>query len=143
MQIYINGKGRIRLSEAMRRAGYSDAVCKTPSNMTEKMGWKILVEQYFPDETILRTHERGLNAKTHALVYKEVEETDKDGKVNKVCRNVSVEVDDMAMQLKALDMLYKIREKYPKDKAPIQINTFSLSDMAKLEDKIEKEGIDI
>lgn len=141
MKIYIGGAGRISLSESMRRAGFSVETSRTPSNLRNMVGWKQLVEEYFPDETILRAHERGLNAKTYTLVHKEVKTVDNNGVAKKEFKNVAVEVDDMAIQLKALDMVYKVLDKYPKDKAPIQINNFSLADMAKMEDAREKKGL--
>lgn len=139
MEIYIKGEGRISLSESMRRAGYSIEVARTPSHLTNKVGWRILVEQYFSDETMLRAHERGLNAKRHEFIYKKVRTKNEEGTEKEEFKNISVEVDDMPVQLRALDMAYKVLEKYPKEKAPIQINTFSLADMAKLEDEIEEK----
>ncbi len=140
MKIYVEGGGRVPLGEAMRRAGYSYSSSIAPYILRESYGWKELVKQYFPDETILRVQERGLNAKTFKHIYKTIETRSPDGLAQIGVKHDTIEVDDMPTQLNALDMVYKIRDKYPKKDDGVTINNFSLANMAELEDKLDEDN---
>lgn len=46
----------------MRDAGYSPATAKNPDKLTESPAWEQLLEEYFPDDKILRVLDEGLDA---------------------------------------------------------------------------------
>ncbi|WIE74496.1 hypothetical protein [Curtobacterium sp. MCSS17_007] len=62
IQIYVEGHGKVSVSESMRRAGYSDATAKNPSNLTRTMEWKEAMEAFLPDIDLLAKHHELLNA---------------------------------------------------------------------------------
>ena len=119
------------MSQAMKDAGYSDAMAKNPQKLTRTKVWKQLRDEYFPEELLADVHKRGLNAKKSVLKWGEVEEIQEDGSVKIVNKRVLVEVDDLAIQHRYLDTAYKVRGMYPKE-PKVEINTpsFSLADLA-------------
>lgn len=50
------------ISKGMRAAGYDDTTAKNPKNLTNSEGWKQLMEEYFPDEDLVRIVKEGLSA---------------------------------------------------------------------------------
>lgn len=44
------------MGRAMVSAGYSKATAKTPQKLTERKGWKELMNKYLPDEELLQKH---------------------------------------------------------------------------------------
>lgn len=53
--------GNQSAGEILRRAGYSESVSKTPNRVFKTKGWKQLMEEYFPDEMLLKAHTALLN----------------------------------------------------------------------------------
>lgn len=47
----------------MRRAGYTDATAKNPSNLTKSMEWQEAMDQFLPDLDLLTKHNELLDAK--------------------------------------------------------------------------------
>ena len=47
----------------MRRAGYSDASAKNPSNLTKSMDWQEAMDEFLPDLELLAHHKALLEAK--------------------------------------------------------------------------------
>jgi len=72
------------MGEIIKSAGYSDAVAKAPTKLTKSKGWKYLMDKYFPEDDLAEKHK-------YLLDKKRKEE----------------------IQIKALDMGYKLRNKYP------------------------------
>lgn len=58
-------------AEALRYAGYSEAISKVPSKITGGETWNTLLEQYFPDHKLLKVGVEGLEA-TKKMGNKEV-----------------------------------------------------------------------
>src|SRR3990167_8149103 len=89
------------VSKAMRETGYSLNTAKNPQSLTESKGWKELMNTYLPDELLGKKHRQLLN------------------KVDKGTK----EPETQAVS-KALDMAYKLKDRYPKnnDLTAIQIN---------------------
>ena len=85
------------ISKAMKEVGYSDQTAKNPKNLTESKGWKELLEFYFPDEFLLEEHKKNIKQ-------------DKD----KGAKN------------KAIDMAYKLKDKYPKEQGEIDAGDFKI-----------------
>lgn len=56
----IDNRGNV--SKSMIEAGYSLATAKNPSNLTESDGWKQLLDEYMPEDTLLRVGKEGLGA---------------------------------------------------------------------------------
>lgn len=75
------------VSRAMLDAGYSAMTAQDPKKLTDSKGWKELMEIYLPDDKLGRKHDQLLN--------------DQESNV----------------QVKALDMAYKLKGKYAPEKA--------------------------
>lgn len=89
------------ISKAMREVGYSKQVAKRTDKLTNSNGWKELMDKHMPDSILAAKHRQLLNKK------------DKD----------TDEPETQAVS-KALDMAYKLKDKYPKSNTivPVQIN---------------------
>lgn len=61
--IYVENRGQISVGEAMRRAGYSDASAKNPTNLTRSMDWQEAMDKFLPDTDLLAKHAQLLEAK--------------------------------------------------------------------------------
>ena len=44
------------IGEAMREAGYSESTSKTPKRLTERLGWKELMDRHLPDDLLAQVH---------------------------------------------------------------------------------------
>jgi hypothetical protein len=89
------------VSKSMRQVGYSASVAKNPKILTDSKGWKELTEEYLSDELLAERHLELLNKR-------EVIRTP-DGD------EVSDQPDTQAVKA-ALDMAYKIKDKYAAEK---------------------------
>lgn len=49
-------------AEVMRAAGYSEATIHNPTKLTESKGWSNLLEEYFPDEYLIKGLVEGTKA---------------------------------------------------------------------------------
>lgn len=76
------GKKAVNLGAALKAAGYSESVCKSPQRVTKSKGWTELLDEYFPGYLVLQRHRKLLD--------------------NEDSRVVS----------RALDMAYKLRGSY-------------------------------
>ncbi|MCG3177337.1 MAG: hypothetical protein MOGMAGMI_02309 [Candidatus Omnitrophica bacterium] len=100
------------IAAAGRAAGYKDR--QSAYKTLQKTEVKEIVDAFaqaftkaIPDETLISKHKKLLNAKkvvSAVITGKDADEKDHD----------FIEVDDCAVQLKALDMAYKVRDKYPR-----------------------------
>lgn len=63
ISIYVENRGKLSVSEAMRRAGYSDATAKNPQNLTKSMDWQEAMDSFLPDVDLLAKHSELLQAK--------------------------------------------------------------------------------
>ena len=78
---------RVSISQVMRAVGYSESSATKPSNLTKSKAWKNMLEEYFPDDFLLKEH-RGII------------------KQNK----------DKRTKLSAISEIYKLKDKYPAQK---------------------------
>lgn len=53
-------ENRGNISKAMRDAGYAEKTAKNPKNLTESRGWQELVQEYLPDDLLVKVHKDGL-----------------------------------------------------------------------------------
>ncbi|MCG3177036.1 MAG: hypothetical protein MOGMAGMI_02002 [Candidatus Omnitrophica bacterium] len=100
------------IAAAGRAAGYKDR--QQPYRTLQKPEVKEIVDAFMqefqkaiPDSTLISKHKKLLNAKkvvSAVINGKDADEKDHD----------FIEVDDCPTQLKALDMAYKVRDKYPR-----------------------------
>ena len=84
------------VSQAMREVGYSFNTAKTPQKLTKSKGWHELLDKFFPDELLAFTHKEGLRAMKRYGKY------DYE--------------DDYAIRFKYLELMYKLKDKYPPQK---------------------------
>lgn len=54
---------KINLGDNLRKAGYSEAVATHPKEVIESKGWKELMEQYLPDDLLVKKNLELLNHK--------------------------------------------------------------------------------
>ena len=84
-------KGGVKsMGEAMIKAGYSKNTAITPKKVTESKAWPELMEQYLPDDKLLSTHEKALDATKFDQFTGEI-------------------LPDHATRLRAVDLGYKIK----------------------------------
>jgi hypothetical protein len=130
------------MSDAMRKAGYSEAMARNPQKLKSSPAWKQMEDRYFPEEMLAEVHNAGLKATKTITKPVEVEVEDKDGTVSTVIKNVLVEVPDHNIRHRFLDMAYKVRGMYPKEsKVDVNLNSFSLADFATKLEKREQIGL--
>lgn len=89
------------ISQAMLDNGYAPSTAKNPKELTESKGWQQLMDRYLPDKELAKKHKEFLNSKKIRTTYKkgELQETE--------------EFTDPSA-VRALDMAYKLKDKYPK-----------------------------
>jgi divalent metal cation (Fe/Co/Zn/Cd) transporter len=75
------------IGTVMREEGYSENTIVDPQNLTKSKGWKELMEQYLPDDKLAKKHDQLL------------------------------EHEEGNIQVKALDMAYKLKGSYAPDKS--------------------------
>lgn len=78
------------ISKTMLEVGYSPNTAKKPQNLTESKGWQQLLEEYLPDDKLLKTHDEALQATKWNDFTGEREA-------------------DHTTRLKAVDMAYKVK----------------------------------
>lgn len=52
----------ISTGAAMIKAGYDPTTAKNPKNLTDSIGWQVLLERYLPDANLAKVHQEGLQA---------------------------------------------------------------------------------
>lgn len=103
------------VSRAMIDAGYSPQTAKTPQKLTESKVFNDLLEEYLPDDKLLKTHKKALEATTlkpHLV--------DRDDKGRPVYDYVKEE--DIPTQLRAVELGYKVKRKLGDLNGSVQIN---------------------
>jgi hypothetical protein len=135
-------RGRKTIGELMKLAGYSDSYAKNPQQMKETLSWQELMEKNLPDDLLSKKHNELLNATGIGHMIFPVKTTDQEitellATVN--CTPQKFQHGDTAIHVwywardnkaikEALDMAYKLKAKYPKELAPVNINTIQLTD---------------
>jgi hypothetical protein len=61
MKALVENGGSVR--DAMRKAGYSEAMIKTPSKLTRSKNWKELLEEILPNDFVIDQHKKLFNQK--------------------------------------------------------------------------------
>lgn len=85
------------VSKAMIDAGYSEKTAKTPQKLTESKAWLEIMEEHLPDSKLAEKHEELLNHE--------------EGNI----------------QVKALDMAYKLKGSYAPEKSQAVVANIDLS----------------
>lgn len=106
--------GKQGVSTAMREVGYPESTSHNPQKITNSKTWEKLMAKHFPDKLLAEKHMELLNKRevvvTHSGKETKVELTDQPHSDVK----------------QALDMAYKLKDRYPKAQnntvVPIQIN---------------------
>lgn len=98
------------IGQAMREAGYADNTADNPEHLTKSKGWRELMDKYLPDTKLAKVHAESLDA--NKVISAQVFPGGKDGKPV----NDFIEVPDHQVRLKAVEVGYKVKDKYPKDK---------------------------
>lgn len=125
--IYVENRGEVSVGESMRRAGYSDASAKNPSNLTKSMDWQDAMEHFLPDDKLLGVHVSLLEAKKLAStefptwlgvdairdMIAEQGGTVRNYELNPITQMTAVWywIPDVMAQRAALDLAYKLKGK--------------------------------
>jgi hypothetical protein len=96
----VESGGTKAVSKAMREVGYSEGHCRNPHLFTRTKLWQDIIEEYLPDELLARKHKELLT------------KMDEKGEL------------DTQATARALDMAYKIKNKYQQQQTNVQINNF-------------------
>ena len=97
---FVEARGAIGVSRAMREAGYSPISAKNPKNLTASKSWQQMMDEHFPDEFIAAKHQAFLN-KTEKIVL-----------MNKGKTYIEDTGQPHSDVGKALDMAYKLKRRY-------------------------------
>ena len=100
----------LTMSEAMRQVGYSEASVTKPSEVTNSIGWKQLMDKMLPDEKLLLRHAEGLDA---TKIHTSHTEPDR-------------EVTDYAVRKQYVELGYKLKKYLTPDN---QINVLNNGEM--------------
>ena len=92
------------VSRAMLDAGYSPATANTPQKLTESKAWIKLMEQYIPDDKLLKKHDEALESVKQIGAQILI---DKAGKVVSKENEGMIEVPDYPTRLKAVELGYR------------------------------------
>lgn len=103
--------------DILRESGYSDNVADTPQIVTNSKGWKELVEEYLPDDLLVKVHQEGLEATKK--IFKNNNET---GQIEQVGNEP-----DYAIRHKYLDTAYKVKGSFAPDKKDVNLTGVNLS----------------
>ena len=110
---------------AIKDAGYSHAVVKTPQKVTESKGWNELLESHLPDKDLAEVHKEGLQA-----TKKEFRNNNETGKIECVD-----ERPDHIIRHKFLETAYKIKGKMKEGgESPLTFNWLQILYAAKQAD---------
>lgn len=111
----LESNGKMSISKAMLKAGYPSSTAKNPQQLTRSKMWKQLLEEYLSDEYLSKKHKELLEKK------------------------------DANAVAKGLDMAYKLKGRYQKDKENEEENKKTLSQLEtenkELKDAIEKRKL--
>ena len=94
------------VGQAMLEAGYSLSSSKRPTQLTKSKTWPTLMEKYFPDSLLSKQHKKLLVKKEFIAV----------GDRGDRHLEPTGEIDPFAVA-RALDMAYKLKNKYPAEKS--------------------------
>lgn len=111
IQNIMESNGKMSISKAMLKAGYPPATAKNPQQLTRSKTWKRLLDEYLPDDYLSKKHKELLEKK------------------------------DFNAVAKGLDMAYKLKGKYQKDKENEEENKKTLSELEE-ENKMLKDAIE-
>lgn len=102
------------VSAAMREAGYPATTAKNPSKLTESKAWAELMDEFLPDDNLLKVHQEGL-----AATKKEPRIVDRDSRGAPVYDYI--EEPDYVARKQYLSEAYKIKNKFaPTNQVVIQ-----------------------
>lgn len=62
------GKKPLNIGSALRAAGYSESVCRSPQRVTQTKGWAELFEDNFPNDLVLSKHKALLESDNNRVV---------------------------------------------------------------------------
>lgn len=102
----IRNHTKVSVSRAIKESGvYSRHVANKPDLVTNTNGWRELMEKHFPDKKLSALHQKLLN-KQEAIV---VSDGSQSGSHIEWTKQPHTDA------LKALDVAYKLKGKYPRD----------------------------
>jgi hypothetical protein len=140
-QLYIKNGGNLR--KAMLEAGYSKTTAKNSHLLKRQKSWQTLMDEYFPDDFVAEEQRKLLSS--HRLDHYEFPAQEKDAKIMELfgmvegVRLLKIEkyvgykrayfiCSDNVAKAKALDMIYKLKDKYAAKRVKIEDPYEKLSD---------------
>lgn len=92
--------------QIIKDAGYSDSVAKNPDIVLESKGFQDLLEQYFPDDKLMKVGQEGMEA--NKVISAHITYKDADEKTNDF-----IEVPDHPTRHKFWDSILELKSKKP------------------------------
>lgn len=135
MKALVENGGSVR--DAMRKAGYSEAMIKTPSKLTKSKNWQDLLEEALPNDFVMDQHKKLFNQKqvSYFTFPKHMEDQEIRGHVeasglevitirtSKEAKMAFYAMPDTQAIKSALDMAHKLKGNYSAEKIE-QTNRF-------------------
>lgn len=139
------------IGKAMVDVGYSPNTAKTPTKLTRSKGWQELMETAFPDEMLIKVHKELLEASS--LNYIQLPESEDDNVIKRDLTSISgVKIIDIRtyadstpssyyinkykkvsyivplyqIRLRAIEMILKLKNRYPSRRQSIEDNNGQL-----------------
>lgn len=121
------------ITEAMIAVGYKPYVAKTPSNITGTKSWKMLMDEYMPEEGLQQIHHTLLNSQlfdTQSFPNTLTDQQIRDQIEARGYTFIAIEYGtdrktaffskaDTVVVSRMLEMAYKLRGRFGEDKAPV------------------------
>jgi hypothetical protein len=123
--------------EILREAGYAPSVADNPQFVTESKGFKELMEQYLPDDKLVKVHAEGLEA--NKIISANITYGDANEKTNDF-----IEVPDHPTREKFLKLAYTVKGKItPEITPPGTGNTYNIFFLPKFQQSVKAFEQDI
>lgn len=129
------GQKRVTLGSILKAAGYSDSICQKPALVTKRKGFQALLRERLSDDLLTKTHKQLIRSARldHRVFPKSMSDKEIKGVIESIegCKIRKIKhgetanhayfwTPDNQSRSKAIDMAYKIRNKYPAEKHKVE-----------------------
>lgn len=118
------------VSKSMKQAGYAEATAKNPKKLTDSKGWEELMEEHLPDKSLGKLHKKFLK-KEEVIVRNNNETKELESVFTKQPHPDA---------LKALDLAYKLKDKYAKEEKTIILKNYEPDQIKRVAREIADVG---
>lgn len=122
-----------KMTPAILAAGYSPSTANNPKAITETKSWKLLMEEYLPEDKVVQRHQELLDKRERRGVY------DLNGKLTGY-----VDEPETAAVSRAIEMAYKLRGSFVPEAPPAgSVATYNLFYLPQVRESVRQfeEGL--